>query len=450
MTQGNLKNIVVAGAAAADGEGSTIGWSGRGAGSCTREEITDSLKNAGMPVEWAPNVKSAVAYAGQAVSPLNARGFVARRTKAAEWTGQGSNKSREYRARWTVHPAANNATDLGDAPPPVVLVVELHDGSDDLVCRGDQVLAAEVVNRYEATRNAEEYKAGDVTAWLQSTLKKHFGAATFRNDLFVPRNHVEGAAKLCHAVARVWHAKDLDLPPLPVASSEALQAGIARGFYDEIRKVTEKLDKARADAREKGKGEISPRAASGMLKELAEIDSRADGYKILCGADALQDAIAELRKLSEDLGNITQGSAARFAMLELDRPKAQWAEAPAPAIKAAEKALEEHRAKQSNIGRVETITQVTPAEAKPEPHAMDRDAAVAIYRAERQKSGMAPAEFKRACNARMGNPDKATPAQWADAAKAVNAALAKHVRPDPEQSPVNDSIAARGALLELD
>lgn len=439
MSKTNEKDIIIAGAAAAEGEGKLIGWKGRGAGTLKRAAIVESLKDADLSEALAPNVRSAVDYAGAAVRSLNNSQWRSARAKAAKW--ENSNTRRDYRARWLVWPTVSAAAKVGDSAGNVVLTVDLKDGSDDLHFEGDPVLANEVRAHYETARNAEQFPAGKVTEWLTNTLRNRWGAASYVLGYYVPNRHTDKAQRLSNELAKRWNASGLGMPLLPVATSEALKVGIAKGFADEIDKVAHDLQMEREKATENNKVDISPKVAGRLLSDLAEIDKRAAGYVVLCGEQALTQTVAKLRELKDDLGKLTTTGVARFALLELDRPAARWAGAfdkTPPSIKAAEKATQERHAEQkteSTRGKVEVIS---PVERKPQAAAPDLDALRAQFRAEVSRSGSSVRDFKRACLAHLTDPDNATPQDWLNAARKVNAPA------------INSTIADRASLLELD
>jgi hypothetical protein len=147
---------------------------------------------------------------------------------------------------------------------------------------------------------------------------------------YVPARHRAAAARLFAAIAPLW-GRNWASPPLPVATSTELRQGIARAFADEISQIARKLVDLRAKARETGKP-LAPSAAATLLRELADVDSRADAYRVLCGAEALAVAVAELRTLSTELAELADDSSQRFALLELDvAPAPSPSPSPAPA-----------------------------------------------------------------------------------------------------------------------
>lgn len=357
----NIADIIVAGSIA-EGNGALAGWSGLG--TMTRIGIIASIEEAqdatGLAVLsapfLAPSAKSDVGHAGEALRSLNQTGFIVRAARGARWETNGLKKSRAYRARWTVVIADASAAKVGEAAGRVVLTAELHDGDSELRLEGHPDLAAQVGERYVASRDAEVYSAGDVTAWLSRVLINTFGCARFAVGYFVPPASRTAVEALCSALAARW-GRAWICPLLPVADSDQLRAGLARGFSDEIARVERSVDGA------EGKGKLTETTAAAFLRELADVDQRADAYRALCGDAAMAPAIAKLAALSERLREIASDAAVRFALLDLDGPTAaeRAAAAPAPRLSPAERAAEK---------------------AAPRPRDVRDDPEAAIYQAE--------------------------------------------------------------------
>lgn len=428
-----FNRLALAGAAA-EGSGALTGWSGLG--SLARAIIIQILIDAGLPVEWAPKSKSDVGYAGNAISSLKNLGFIVRRARGAKWgrTSVYTAATREYRARWIV--AANTAVDaeIGAAAGRVVLTAELRDDSDEIHLVGDEALAARVKADFETARDNELYRAGDITSWLRSVLIRHCGAARYAMGYYIPSTGRADAARLVEAVAARWGC-NWACPLLPVANSTELRIGIARGFADEVATVARSLQSAREAARKEDKtSEISAAVAARLLRELSDVDGRADAYRVLCGDDALVGAIAQLKTLHAELSPLADDASMRFALLELgDAPIV----APADAVSDAERtaaAVESRRVEVAEAAPVvaeaapvveETISKVT-TEA-------DLEALRATYKAALDRSGLSSAAFRVACTVRL-EATSGTPQEWADAALEV----APLVAAESAQEPTDD------------
>jgi hypothetical protein len=437
-----LREIVTAGASA-EGSGALTGWNGLG--SLTRSEILAALDEAGLPASWAPRSKSPVGHAGKAISALSGYGYIVRRARSASWRDASAadraqadasgdvviTKVRAYRARWTV--AASSAADatIGESAGRVVLTAELRDGSDELVLEGDTRLAAEVSEHYRTLRDGDVFDAGDVTHWLRGVLVRECGATRYAMGYYVPQGGRERAAKLAAAMAHRWGANWAS-PPLPVATSDELRAGIARAFTDEVQGVARSLETAREAARREDKAEISAGVAARLLRELGDVDARTATYLALCGQEVLAETITALRELREILRPLAGDVSMRFAMLELDGPVQA-----APARKATRQDVERAISERSaELGHpVDVITSPAPAEPSVEELR-------ARYRAAMERSGIASAaEFRSLCLSE-GRPN--TPAEWAQAAEALadrltrfNAAQTTEEPQAPARAPVS-------------
>jgi hypothetical protein len=443
-----MRDIALAGGAA-EGSGAITGWAGLG--SLTRTQIVDALAQAELPAAWAPGTKSAVGYAGRVVSSLNNRGYISRRAGRATWekATEIAKPTREYRARWTVAANAASTADVGDALGSVVLTVELHDGSDDLHVKGDEELAQHVIAEYEGKRDAEVFAAGDVTSWLSSVLVRECSAARFGIGYYIPAATRDIAERLVTSIAALWGRSWIS-PLLPVATSAELQQGIARGFTDEIAAVSRKLVTEREAARKKKLTEITAATAARLLRDLSDVDARAEGYRVLCGAEALAPAAAQLRALTGELSKLADDATIRFSMLELDPSTAvPVVEAPSVAEKAADNAPKAAERSKASPERAA----VAPVVAKPTVEDYR-----ARYRNAQEHSGLDTGTFRTRCAALFIAPlsNPATPSQWADAAETVarNEKEIEAPAPTPEPAapsePVNEATSDRFSMLELD
>lgn len=421
------KKIALAGEAA-EGSGALTGWNGLGY--LSRGEMAAALEEAGLPADWAPKAKSDVAYAGQAVKQCKNLGFFTRRARGAKWTKEStfSEKTREYRARWIVARNLAKGANVGDAAGEVVVTVELRDDSgDELVidaAPGGESLAARIRADYHALRDKELFKAGHVTKWLVGILVTKCGAARYAMGYYVPASGRAIASKLVEAVSRRW-GTNWASPLLPVATSDELRMGIARGFFDEVAGVARSLQSARETAREEKRAEVTPGVAARLLRELIDVDSRAAAYRVLVGDEILAPAVAELRKLRDELEPLSDDASKRFSLLDLSQPPVTT---PAPKAKSpAEKAAD---------AIVDAKLAAKDAQAK-----ADDAPFKARYRRAQESSGMDKATFRATCKDVMGIKAKdATPQQWCEVAERVAKAATL----------VDEDMEARFGNLELD
>jgi hypothetical protein len=307
MTKTTANDLMIAGAAA-EGHGALTGWDG--AGPLRRDTILEKLpKSFGFKP---PTKKSDVGYAGNAIQSLRSLGFVTRRDRSASWYKPNSwtKKTREYRARWIVF-KANTTGNVGDKAGAIFLTAELHDGSDVLHIDGDATLADRVQNEYRTGLDNMAYDAGEVTTWLKRELYR-VGAAKFSVGTYIPTAGREAAEALIAAIASTGWGANWASPMLPTATGPELIAGLINGFVSDIRAVASALAKAKAE------GPVDAAAAVQFLKKLQKVDARADGYRTLCGDDAMRAPAQELAALHTELAPLANDTSLRFALLDLD------------------------------------------------------------------------------------------------------------------------------------
>lgn len=332
-----INEIIVAGAIA-EGHGAIVGWSGLG--TLSRARIIAALAATGLPADWAPAAKSTIAHAGRSLRALKHRGYVVRRAR------RGTEMT-TWDARWIVFRADASGAKVGDVAGEVVLSVELH--GDDLLLVGDLELGELVRVAYVARRDAELYSAGDVTGWVRRLLYRECGATAFGVGYYIPQPGRERATRIVSAVAgeASWGAGWIN-PLLPVATSDELRIGIARGLVDDVRGVSRSLESARAQAQREKRADVTPATAARLLGELAKIHERVVAYRLLCGDAIIAGPVAEIAALRQTLGSLTDDASLRFAMLDLN-DAAEPARQPepvasSPAERAADVALAARRA----------------------------------------------------------------------------------------------------------
>ena len=341
------REVILAGASA-EGSGALVGWSGLG--SLSRSEILAALAAAGLPAEWAPRSKSATAHAGEVVGRLNLRGYVSRRAKASD--RRPGERRRDWAARWSVFRVDASSAQIGEAAGSVVLTVELGRESDELRLGGDPRLSAEVDREYRDLRDGEVYQAGDVTSWLARLLRERCGATTLGVGYYVPTGGREVASRIAGALAERWGCGWIH-PLLPVATSDELRVGIARGLADEVRKVRASLESQRETARGENRADVAPGVAGALLRSLESAQDRLAAYRILCGDDVIAPVAAAIRALHAELGALVDDASLRFALLDLSIPPAAPVveSRPAPAERAADAALAARRGDSERLPR---------------------------------------------------------------------------------------------------
>jgi hypothetical protein len=290
----NSRDIVAG--AAAEGHGAIVGWSGQG--TLPRSEIVQALADASLPADWAPAQQSAISDAGRSLREV-ARGGHVKRVKAQ--------RADKFDARWIVF-RADDAAQVGDTAGRVVLAAELH--GEELLIVGDAAMAADVRAAYDERRNGQLYAAGDVTAWLRGLLYSRCGATAFGVGYYVPAAGREVAGLLASAVSARWGSAWI-CPLLPVATSDELRVGIARGLIDDVRGVATSLAAARAAAARENRPEVRPGDAARLLAELGAIHERTAAYRLLCGAAVIAPTVVEIAALRETLVALTDDATVR-------------------------------------------------------------------------------------------------------------------------------------------
>lgn len=304
-----IADIVLAGAS---GSGVIVGWSG--SGKLMRADTLQALESAGLPSSWAPGSKSAAAHASAALMGLRNRGYVVRRQA----------KPDSADARWLVMRAQLQGGNVGDYAGRIALTVELT--GDAMSVQGDdRSLIDAVTADYTMRLQCEQYSAGEVTAWLRRTLYRQCGATSLGIGYYVPAHGRFNATALCAAVSKVWGIAWI-VPPLPVMTSPELQAGLARGFADDVAAIQRSFDNAPT--------ELTAVNANKLMAQLERIHERVVAYRALCGDEAIMGPVAAMAALHAKLADIVttdNGVALRFSLLELvpiveqPKPDSTWA-----------------------------------------------------------------------------------------------------------------------------
>lgn len=334
-----ITNANIVTGAAAEGYGALAGWAGLG--ELRRDEILAALTEAELPADWAPAAKSAKGYAGVAVAALNNRGYISRAARVESARGTAR---RNWRARWVVAVADAAAAEVNEPVGRVVLSIELPSGSDTLRIEGHEVLGARVLAEYEELKSGEVFAAGDVTAWFSRVLTGRCGATRFGVGYYIPTAGRLVANKLSAALAKRWGAGWIS-PLLPVATTDELRVGVARGLADDVAGIARSLESRREAARRESREDVRPGEAAALGRELADIHERLGAYRILCSDAVIAPIVAEIAKLRETLRSLTNDASLRFSLLELNTEAeiaaaAPVVEAPTLAERAADAATE--------------------------------------------------------------------------------------------------------------
>jgi hypothetical protein len=315
---------VVAGAVA-EGHGVILGW--QGGGSVPRKVLCDALAAADVGAA-PPKAKSARAHAGRALELATREGLVVRVQR-----GGAVNT-----ATWSIG-LADHQGSVGDKFGTTVMRAHLS-ATDVFSVDGDHTLAPKIRADFDARVAAELFLPSDLTAWLADRLEGRFDAVRLGLGFYVPARHAKQAESLCRAVAGCGFGRDWILPAIPLATSDELREGIARGLQVEVSDLLDSLASereaarvARTEAIEKAMtltdwreahakaikllGDIGEKRAGTFLHDLREIGKRVVAYGEILGTGhtagikgRIQLAIQELESL---LGDDYTGISERFA-----------------------------------------------------------------------------------------------------------------------------------------
>lgn len=301
---------VIAGARA-DATGILVGWAG--AGELTLGRIRELLTEAGVPADWAPRSKSARAHAGTAVEATASVGLIPRAER-------GRASDARYTARWHVASLKGLGfadTQVGDRTGTLAITFTLTDDSLGFEAMdGWFETATAVVENFRRMRDDEVYKAGEVTDWLRETLLTRCRAVKFGGVWYVPRSHAATAEALLETVSHSW-GQDWLIPAMPVASTDAVRTGLARGLHTEAAAVVRAWEDTVAAARTTGKA-VGTRAAATALARLTEIAARVRGFREVLELTALDSLRTRLEEALERVRPHLSDAAQRGAMLDLD------------------------------------------------------------------------------------------------------------------------------------
>lgn len=305
------KDLVVAGQAA-DGAGGLVCWAGMGA--LGRPAILAALSEAGLPVDWAPVAVTSKAHAGDAIRRLNSRGYIVRAARRADLQAKTGVRPM-WDARWIVARSHAASGEVGGSAGTVEVAIELR--GEAISFEGDDALASEVREIFNALRAEEVYQAGDVTVWLGRVLCREMGATKLGLGHYVPAAQRARANALCAAMMIRW-GRSWMCPLLPVATSDELRIGLARGMEDDVRAIAQSVENARSSARGENRQDMTPGKAASFLRSLGEVQERLGAYRSLCGDRAIAPAQRLIAELIADLATLADATSQRAALIELN------------------------------------------------------------------------------------------------------------------------------------
>lgn len=296
---------VVAGAAA-EGHGVLVGW--RGHGELTRTKLMELVAQAGIPQDWAPEIKNPNVQLTRAIQAV--AGTLYNPEQVKKKNVKFAKGEREWASRWMlVSRQVSDAATAGDNFGEISLVATLFDddsGSQLVINTNIADLETKVRYEYETRIGAERYIAADITKWLGEVLRDRFDAVRYGGNWYVPRNNRAAAEALCEAFWAGGWGTSWMRPALPIATSAQLSLGLALGLETEVNEVMADLALQRQEAQKQGKQDISEKVATSFMIRLRAIGTRMITYSNILGDENIEncrnhihDAMIELDKLLE-------------------------------------------------------------------------------------------------------------------------------------------------------
>jgi hypothetical protein len=307
LTHGN----VVAGAVA-EGNGILTHWNGEK--SLTLAKIRELAATAEIPDAWLPKAKSAETQANHAVNAVAREfKFVATREKKTH-----KDAGAAYDARWRIADPSTAGTDAGESAGSIVTVVTLNEGT--LTFAGSDEIATKVAAVFADLTSREVLQAGHVTTWLGGVLRDHLGGVKYGGCWYVPVATRGAAEKIIAAFAPAWGTDWMD-PPTPIATSEQLARGIAKGLASEVDDTLRELAK---DGSKCVGGKVGEKAAITYLRRFKDHGAKALAFGHLLGETMVKEVKAKIAKATEELDGLIDdglGTVKRFELIweELER-----------------------------------------------------------------------------------------------------------------------------------
>lgn len=288
---------MVAGAVA-EGHGVLVGWTGKGPR--TLAELTAMAVDADVPADAMPKPRDASAHARRAVQAF-ARGEVTIYTE---------DRGRKWRLERPVAGAQP-----GEKSGEVALVATLV-GDSTLECTGDETLSIQVRAEFARLVDGQIFDAGEITTWLvDDVLKGVCNAAKYGGNWYVARRYRALAERVTSTFDGKW-GRDWMNPALPIATTQQLAQGLARGLANEIDTIIAEVEEKRNDAKGKGKDDIGAGAATTAMNKLRKAAERVVAYGSLLGEQLVADCRDRIRVEMEALAALTDdGIATRFALV---------------------------------------------------------------------------------------------------------------------------------------
>ena len=292
--QSALDNAIRVGLATGDGtypHGCLVAWHPAGVRSWT--SIAAAADAAGVQ---APAQRSLRAIAADAVRAIEGNGLrveVVRRGK--EWV--------VYRPAGTTEIGAS----IGDAR--VVAALE----GETLTVVGPDDLCATVTAAFEAARAEASIGSTEVTQWLGSILSTWRAVPTAYGRWVPPGEMTDRWVRL--AVALAATGRWMPARPAGIMSREDVRDELHTGLTGEVDSLIGEIanDRDRAHAAAK---ELGASAAATALGKVADLRIKLEMYECLTGP--MPAARERLDALAADLATLTDDTAQRGAMLELD------------------------------------------------------------------------------------------------------------------------------------
>jgi len=349
----NNGNDIIAAGADFSNCGVFASWTGKG--STTIPIVSEGLREAGLE-DLCPTPRKLVGLAGRICREVAAK-YKGDSARAPGLKFGKETKTRAYQARWVISATNLTNVEVGDSVGSAELIVELHDGSEDLVFSGNEEMATLINKRFVEERDL--MTSGDVTAWLNNLMSVRYNAARTPWGPHVKKGNRAEVTRLFAVLVEVWPTANVPAP-LPAPTCDELLDGFALSFIKEIQAVETSFNK-------KGKDTESADAAR-FLRSLKEIEGRAGTYRELCGNMRIVKAQERIETLRTALEPLASTTAQRAALLELDggptAEKPVEAREPTMVEKAADKAL---AARRQEVATVDTETHEVVPFVTPEP-----------------------------------------------------------------------------------
>ena len=284
------------------GGGVTCGWSG--AGKLTRRELLEILDAAGLDSSLAPKVKKAKNYAGQAIRALRTEGYVVTSAKKVDAA---------WDSAWQCQ-RVNTEAQFGESGGTIEIFFELH--GEELRARGDAFHGGNTIRAFNEAMLSQVYNAGEITAWLKSTLR-NWGGVEWGLGTYLPAHAKSKAKALLNSLAPIWGIERKWSNCVPMATSDQLMEGIAVNLRAEINDLAREF--AKYDS--KRAGEVGPRAITNLIKELNAQGERVRAFSALLGAERCEGIKAVVDSLLKQVERHSSSAAIRGALIwdEIER-----------------------------------------------------------------------------------------------------------------------------------